>query len=252
MPATTPALPAGAELGRSYEKGLDLQSGVDWLTTRRISDLNCAVTPITQPAQSYDDFGSPNDDKTSESWVLTFSILVNRLSSGYYLPEVEALKALTEPDAIGNTAVGTFRWYDKPFAGSPNSEDAYEGDGTVAITRNNAGADGATETWGVTVTGKGKRRKITNPFTGWTAADDPAIASVTPAEAGTGELVTIQGQNFTGATAVTFETIPATEFTVVSGGTIVAVLPMDDAGEVDVEVTTPNGTSTAFAYTRAA
>lgn len=250
MPATTPALPAGAELGRSYEKGVKIDIAGVFTDMRRISDVNCAVTPITQPAQSYDDFGSPNDDKTSESWVLTFSILVNRLPSGFYLPEIEALKALTEPDAIGNASVGTFQWFDKPYSGTPNPDDAYEGDGTVAITRNNVGADGATETWGVTVTGKGKRRKIANPFPGW-GAGVPVIASVTPEGEGVGELVEIQGTYFTGATSVTFNAIEASDFDVISDGTISAVLPADTAGEVDVIVTTPAGASAAFPYTRA-
>lgn len=251
MPGTTPALPAGANLGRSFEKGVNIVSGGAPLSARRISDVNCAVTTITQPAQSYDDFGAPNDDKTSESWVLTFSILVNRLSSGFYLPEVEALKALTEPDVIGNAAVGTFQWFDKPYDGTPHPEDAYEGDGTVALTRNNVAADGATETWGVTVTGKGKRRKITNPWAGWTPAS-AVINSVTPAAAGTGELVRIDGVNFTGATGITFEAIAADDFTVIGAGTISAVLPTDDAGEVDVIVTTPAGPSAPFPYTRGA
>lgn len=252
MPATTPAIPAGAELGRSYEKGIDVQSGSDWLIFRRISDLNVTPTPITQSAQTYDDFGAPNDDKTSESWTGAFSVVVNRLPNGYYLPEAERLKALSEPDAIGNQAVGTFRWYDKPYQGTPHPEDAYEGEATVAITRNNVAADGSTETWGITLTGKGKRRKIANPFQGWNVADDPAIAAVTPAGAGTDDLITIQGNNFLGATAVTVGGDPLTGFTVVSAGTIVGVLPADTAGSAPVIVTTPNGVSPAFPYTRTA
>lgn len=250
MPATTPALPEGASLGRSFEKGVRIRNAGSFIDLRRISDVNCAVTPITQPAQSYDDFGSPNDDKTSESWVLTFSILVNRLPSGFYLPEVEALKALTEPDAIGNDAVGTFQWFDKPYSGTPNPEDAYEGDATVTITRNNVAADGATETWGITATGKGKRRKITNPWTGW-GAGAPTIAAVGPEGEGAGELVQVTGSDFNGATAVTFDAVAATDFDVISNGTIAAVLPAGSAGEVDVIVTTPAGASSPFPYVRA-
>jgi hypothetical protein len=111
-------------------------------------------------------------------------------------------------------------------------------------------ADGATETWGITATGKGKRRKIANPWTGW-GASAPAIASVSPEGEGEGDLVQIDGTYFTGASSVTFEAVEATDFAIISNGTIAAVLPAGAAGEVDVIVTTPAGASSPFPYVRA-
>lgn len=79
----------------------------------------------------------------------------------------------------------------------------------------------------------------------------PVILSVTPSGESAGEQVTIQGAGFTGATAVTFGGTAATDFTVVSDQYIVAILPAGTAGAVDVVVTTPEGVSAPFSYTRA-
>jgi hypothetical protein len=57
-----------------------------------------------------------------------------------------------------------------------------------------------------------------------------------------GTTITITGTNFTGATAVTFGSTPATSFTVVSKTKITATAPAG-TGIVDVTVTTAGGTS---------
>ena len=85
----------------------------------------------------------------------------------------------------------------------------------------------------------------------------PAVTSVSPGTGSTagGITVTINGTNFTGATAVKFGAVAATSFTVNSNGTITAISPAGTAGTVDVSVTTPNGTSSVnppadqFTYT---
>jgi hypothetical protein len=62
-----------------------------------------------------------------------------------------------------------------------------------------------------------------------------------PTAGGTG--VTITGTNLTGATAVSFGAVAATNVTVVSGTSITATSPAGSAGAVDVTVTTAGGTS---------
>lgn len=81
----------------------------------------------------------------------------------------------------------------------------------------------------------------------------PTLASVngSPNPAAEGDLVTIKGTRFTGATAVTFDGTPAEDYTVVDSETIVAVLPAGVAGDADVVVTNAVGASTAYSYTRA-
>lgn len=257
MSPVAPTLPAGSSLGFSYEYGVDIDTVYSaanpvapvWQAIRRISAVNPTVSPVTQTAQTYDDFGAPNDQKASESWSLGFTVQVNRLASGLYAPEVEALKAYTEPDAVGSLSIAHLRWYDKPVNGTPNANEAYEGVGYVSLTRN-ANDNASVGTWGVTITGQGKRTKITNPFSGW-ASVVPSVTSALPSGAAAGAQVTIKGYGFTGATQVRFAAVASTQFTIVDNYTIVAVVPAGSAGSAPVTVINPAGTSNALAYTRA-
>src|SRR5262249_4413460 len=72
----------------------------------------------------------------------------------------------------------------------------------------------------------------------------PAISSLSPSVGRTtgGTSVVITGQSFDGATAVSFGGVPASSFTVTSSTSITATAPAG-SGTVDVQVTTPGGTS---------
>lgn len=71
--------------------------------------------------------------------------------------------------------------------------------------------------------------------------NEPVISSFSPTAANTGQTVTINGLNFTGASAVSFGGIPATSFTVVSATQITAIVGNGYSG--DVRVTNSFGTS---------
>jgi len=79
----------------------------------------------------------------------------------------------------------------------------------------------------------------------------PVVSSVSPAFGPTagGTSVTISGNAFTDASAVTFAGVPATSFTVNSPTSITATtpatVPADTPGAVGVQVTTPGGTNVA-------
>ncbi|MFN3430695.1 MAG: IPT/TIG domain-containing protein, partial [Candidatus Sericytochromatia bacterium] len=79
----------------------------------------------------------------------------------------------------------------------------------------------------------------------YTYAPMPDTTSVSPGQgvAAGGTTVTITGSNLTGATSVTFGTVPATGFTVVSPTQIVAIAPAG-TGTVGVTVATPIGSVT--------
>lgn len=160
------------EFGFSYEYGLDIYDATSeaWLPFRFPTGINPQVTPVTTDAATYDDLGSPNEAKLSESWTADATVQQHRLADGSYLPEVEVLLALTKPDAVGNAAVGRFRWYDKPAAGPANPDDAYEGLATVTVNRGNTDNQGV-GSWTVTLTGKGRRIQIENPWEGWGPID---------------------------------------------------------------------------------
>lgn len=167
-------LPVDYSLALSHEHGLDINVGThetpDWQPARRISAFAPAPGQIRQNAQTYDDQGSPNEDVTGTSWVLSFNIQANRSqTTGKHLPEVEALLARTKPSAIGRDAEIEVRWYHKPDKGTPDPDDAQQGVATVGYSRVNTGPDGATEQYAITLTGKGQAEEIPNPFTGWPA-----------------------------------------------------------------------------------
>ncbi|OQP57205.1 hypothetical protein A3860_11640 [Niastella vici] len=98
------------------------------------------------------------------------------------------------------------------------------------------------------VVGNGATGKVsvTTPYgtvdtSGFTFIPAPVISAFTPALGSTGATVTITGSNFTGATAVSFGGIPAASFTVVSDGTITAVLATGGSGSISVIA--PGGTA---------
>ena len=75
----------------------------------------------------------------------------------------------------------------------------------------------------------------------------PEITSFAPTSAATGTTVTINGSNFTGATAVSFGGVAATSFTVVDDNTITAVVGVGASGSVSV-TTIGAGTLAGFDY----
>jgi len=73
------------------------------------------------------------------------------------------------------------------------------------------------------------------------------IASFNPQSAASGATVTITGNNFTGATAISFGGVPATSFNVVNSTTITAVVGAGSSG--NVLVTAPLGTDSLAGFT---
>src|SRR5262249_13955079 len=97
-----------------------------------------------------------------------------------------------------------------------------------------------------------------SPFALYSYLAATPAASRLSASSGTtagGTTVTISGSNFSGATRVDFDGVPAA-FTVNGDGSVTAVSPVHASGTIDVTVTTPSGTSstgtaTHFTYSAA-
>lgn len=246
-------LPAGTTLGKSFEYGIDINLGTagspSWQPIRRISAWSPSYPPTTQDQATYDDLGATNEAVTARSFATSFTVQGNRsLTTGLFLPEVEALLAAAKATLDGATV--HIRWYHKPEVGTPNPNDAGEAFCRVEFTRQNTG-NAEIEVFNATLTGQGPFTPIENPFAGWDATE-PVLASISPEGAAEGDLVTLTGSGFLGATAVDFGAAPATEFVVASAATIIAAVPAGSAGSVNVTVTTPGGESNAVAYTRGA
>lgn len=247
-------LPAGTALAKSFEYGLDINLGTYaspiWQPARRISGYSPTFPPTEQDAQTYDDQGAPNQDIIARGFAASFTIQGNRsLSSGRYLPEVEAIMAAGK--GTGEAAVLDVRFYHKPAIGTPNPDDAGRALVTVEISRSETGNAGIENT-SVSIKSKGVYTPITNPYSPAGASSVAVVRTVSPAGRTAGQQVTLVGERMLAATEVRFGSTPATSITVVSDGTIVAVVPAGSAGTVNVTVITPAGTSAAVPYTRGA
>ncbi len=75
----------------------------------------------------------------------------------------------------------------------------------------------------------------------------PVITSFTPVIGGSGSIIEIVGQNFTGTTSVSFGGVPVTTFTVNSPTSISATVASGASGNVVLQ--TPNGTITKSGFT---
>lgn len=246
-------LPAGTVLGKSFEYGIDVNVGTAgapiWQPIRRISAWQPAHPPVNTDVTTYDDLGNPNEDVTGRGFTTSFTVQGNRsLTTGLYLPELEAIVAASK--AKGEGAVLDVRWYHKPELGVPNPNDAGRAFVTVEITRSNTDNSGI-EVKSVTLTGKGEFEPIANPFPGW-GVTAPVVTTISPAEAKTGDLITITGSGLLGATAVTIDGDPSPDFEVINGASIMAILPAGTAGAVPVVITTAGGASAPFTFTRGA
>ncbi|MFD4957148.1 IPT/TIG domain-containing protein [Microbacterium sp. NPDC058389] len=249
---TTPTLPAGTTLGKSFEYGLDLNlstfAAPSWQFIRRMSGWAPTFPKVTSDVATYDDGGAPNEDVTGRGFAAAFTVQANRsLTSGLYLPEVE--KILLAARAKNELAVLDVRFYHKPAIGVPNPNDAGRAFVTVEVSRQNTG-NAEIEVLAVSLAGKGEFTPIANPYTG-TVIAAPVVGSITPPVPTDGELLTFTGSGFLTATAVTIDGDPA-DFVPVNDATMIVQLPVGDAGDVPVIVTNPIGASAAYNLTRGA
>ncbi len=109
---------------------------------------------------------------------------------------------------------------------------------TVTVPAQSAG------THDVNVTTAGGR-SVSNSVDKYTYGALPTVTSLSPSSGTTagGNVITITGTGFTGATSVRFGTVSTTHFTVKSSTKITVTVPAQKAGTHDVNVTTPAGRS---------
>lgn len=161
---TSPTPVAAVEHALAHELMLEVDTSAtatpEWSKVRFSSAIDPVITPSNSDATTYDDEGTDHQERTGETWTLSFNVNRYRTSTGAFLPEHEVLRKAGDPGKRGEDAQVRVRWYDKKGA-----DEAYEGTANVQWKRANTGAkDLGTAT--VTLTGVGVLEPIDNPAAG--------------------------------------------------------------------------------------
>lgn len=147
--------------------------------------------------------------------------------------------AAVKPDTAGNGSVVTVTGYNF----NPGSSISFGGTPPLSFS-----VDSLTSISAVMDTGSSGKIKVSNGYgaaeiAGFIFTKKPQIVSFSPAVAGRGTEILIQGINFTGTTAVSFGGNPAAAYTVLSPGLIKATVGNIGTGTFIVAVTNPSGTT---------
>jgi hypothetical protein len=131
------------------------------------------------------------------------------------------------------------------FGGTPGTGVSASADGSTISATSPAGSAGTVD---ITVVSPGGT-SLANSADQFTYVPAPTVSGVKPGSGSTlgGTAVTITGSNFTGTgytvAAVNFGSVAATFSVSVDGSSISATSPAGSAGQVDIRVVTPGGTS---------
>ncbi len=127
-----------------------------WTQVRAIREFTPASDPTMEDDGDYDNDGWGSSVKTMATWSVT--VALGRkvgVNSGNYDPGQEYLRV--RDDEFGSTSVVEIRWFDRN--GGP---EAYQGYASVAWSPGGGGPS-ALDTATVTLSGQGRRNRITNP-----------------------------------------------------------------------------------------
>ncbi|MEV4053039.1 IPT/TIG domain-containing protein [Amycolatopsis sp. NPDC049688] len=221
-----------------------------WIPVMGMTDFKQKLDPTLQDDSDFDSAGFMSKTKTAEAWGVDAKIVrkVLKADQTSYDPGQEFLRG----KAIGKLGAANsahIRFYEMT-PGGPRAE-AY--DGWAAVTWSpDGGKMSDLNAVSLTLDGQGQLVAITHPNTGSVI---PVLTAVVPAGGTTagGNLVRIQGTNFTGTTGAASVKIGgtnATAYDVISDGLIEAIAPAHAAGQVDVVVTNGAGASAATAQSK--
>ena len=230
MPAPITGTPVTNSAWR-FDVDLDIANGGgNWIQVKGMSNFVPSIDSTVQDMSDYDTNGWGSDAVTFRKFKLSGNLNRNKYAGSFDAGQ-EALRSAAE-----NLTPIHVRWYQRTSGGL-----AYEGWVLVQWDDQGGDAPGLSQV-SFTALGQGARSTIANPFA---AAALPVVNSLSPTTgpAAGGTNVVITGTGFTGASAVKFGTLAATEFTVVSDSKIVAKAPAQAASTKTVQVTTPAGVS---------
>ncbi|GGN86398.1 hypothetical protein GCM10010112_67920 [Actinoplanes lobatus] len=204
-----------------------------------IEELKLAETVRTEDDEAYEDDGAERDAVTGYGWQLEVKLAYSTTLTGSAIDTQHAfLRAKFKALRAASAQACEFgaRIYNRD-----GLDDGHSSEGRVYVKEWKQSGGKGRRVIDIVLKGQGGLSDITNPA----GSALPAITSLSPATAGTaaGGLIQIFGYQLTGATAVTFGGVAATNFVVVNDGLIVATKPALTAGTRDAVVTTPAGAS---------
>jgi hypothetical protein len=231
-------------LARRYIFQVDLNypNTPDWNTVPGRLEFKPNDTPTDQRDSHHDANGHIGYTRTAGEYGVELKISHQEDDDTHVIdPTHEYIKARAF-SRYGRSSVLHFRYYDRN-----GNTDAWEGYG-LATWAPDGGDDEQLDTVAITLKPSAVSPQLVQIANPVNATPVPVIASLVPATGGTagGNLVTITGAYFTGATTaahVKFGANNATSYTVVSDSKIVAIAPAGVAATVRVTVTNTNGAS---------
>jgi hypothetical protein len=239
-PVIAPANPGVSQLAGKWVLQIDTSSNPaapTWVTIFGMSNFVPTIAFTSQDNTDYDSNGWGSDVQTLRKFQLTGTVGRKK-----YAAAEDVGQAFLRTNAEAAIPVYV-RWFDRYFG-----TEAYSG--LVSSTwEPQGGAVSDLDTVNFTMNGQGARVPLTNPMSTSVA---PTVGTASPSGVAVGNLVTITGSGFTGATGVKFGAVSATVFNVQNDSTIVAVMPAGTAGSAPVTVINSTGTSNALLYTRGA
>lgn len=233
--------PTAGTPGNSYEAGLDIKIGDAWFNVPDITGLAPTFNPKTRDRATYAAKGKARPNTYARDVSLAFNVEQVRDELGQFQDELNYL--LGKAGMLNEDNQIEARFFDVEGA-----EWAYGGTFAVEHGRANTG-DNDAGFFSFTLSSIGGATPISNPVN-----DDPtpAIATATPSGAVATEEVLLTGLDFTGATGAHVGATAATSIHVYDDRHAKIVVPTGSAGDTYLTVTTPDGTSPQFPYTRGA
>ncbi len=163
-------------------------------------------------------------------------------SSGFHTVSLPTPMALTNGQPFAVAIKITSPGYGWPLA-TESPLAGYSSTATASAGQSYQGPNGTT--WYDMTTGSSNTNVCLKAYAAPVSATTVTAVSPTYGSTSGGTAVTITGTNLTGASAVKFGGVAATNVTVVNSTRITCTSPAHAGGQVDVTVTTPLGTSSA-------
>jgi hypothetical protein len=228
-------------LARKYRLDVDTATypTVSYNQLMGVEDLKLIEDLRTEDDEAYEDLGAMREAVTGYNWRIEGKLMLSTNLAGTTLDTVHAF--LRSKFAAQRTTSAQANEFGIMFYHREGITDGHSSEGRVYVKEWKDSGGKGRKTIDLVLQGQGPLTAITNPL----GSALPVVTSLSPAAAGTaaGGIITIFGQKFTGATAVTFGGTAATNFVVINDGTIAATKPALTAGSKDTVVTTPAGAS---------